>query len=513
MNSLLGDIIFTVATLYVYHKILDTGKRSKPLVIIALCFAVALNIFISLPLALPLLRERLYHDIIVLAFVMFTSKGKVLLKLSAFVISTGIVFGVNALNPLPVVVLSSFPQMGLSSHLLRVLFMPFLGGSIFAILQPLILIAFLIVLHQLLKVGRLKAGFLSWENKEIIKVGLLFGMAVLVIREIIVFILANQLGEEYYYIHPIVFHRLLLLSSALAYVCIIGIFSWWRYHTVKQVKERSICQDIEKQIKSIQENEHLINTLKERNHILAEHVHRDNKLIPATYLAVCGFVRSTGERESQEGNIRSLKELENNMSMRKEMIFQVRQDNNPLPTTGLERIDNILSYMFSKANEQSIGFEFKCTEGFKEIITSSVSKEHLSTLLADLIENALIAVSKRQDSTIDRRVKVSMDAVDGCLEIDIQDNGIPFKGETLTKLGQERATTHQNEGGSGIGYLTIFKILKENKGSLIITEYPKENQPFTKSVCIRFDGRAKFVINCLEVQEDISITEHWVPVR
>ena len=503
--GLLGDILFTVATLFVYYKIIDNEKLAKGHIIVALCFAVAINVLINLPFTLPLFRERIYHDFMLLIFVMFTSKGKVLLKPFVFLISTAIVYGVSILSPMFVAILHSFPQSDLSGYILGILLRPLLGGSVFAMLSILVLATLIIVLQYLLKLGFLMKGILSWENMDIIKVGLSFSVAVLVIRETIVFILANHLSEEYHLIHPIVFTRLLLLLSILALICTISIFSWWRHHTVRLAMEKLVYQDMERYKKLIQDNEQLINNLKECNDALAENVHRDNKLIPATYMAVYDLICSIRCEESQE-KARSLKIIEESMLMRKDVVAKAKQESNSLPTTGLDRIDNILNYMFSKANEHNISFELELTESIRDIIISLVSKEHLSTLLADLIENALIAISNCQDSTMDKKIMISMGVEGSFFEIDIKDSGIPFESETLRKLGHERATTHQNEGGSGIGYLTIFKILSEYKGSLIITEYSKGNQSFTKSVIIRFDGKADFVINCLEYQQNISIT-------
>jgi C4-dicarboxylate-specific signal transduction histidine kinase len=114
----------------------------------------------------------------------------------------------------------------------------------------------------------------------------------------------------------------------------------------------------------------------------------------------------------------------------------------------------------------------------KCITESGVTKQKLETLLADLIENAIIATSY---STY-KRIFVTMGIVDDCLEINIQDSGIPFEVEVLANLGLVKSTTHADTGGSGIGYMTIFEILRKYAASLTITEYIPENYAFTKSI-------------------------------
>jgi sensor histidine kinase regulating citrate/malate metabolism len=150
--------------------------------------------------------------------------------------------------------------------------------------------------------------------------------------------------------------------------------------------------------------------------------------------------------------------------------------------------------MHSKATKQGISFDFILTENIKEVAENTLSREQLSTLLADLIENAIIAVSHNPEKNLSKKIAVSMAIVQDILEIEIQDSGISFAPETLKKLGIEKATTYQDSGGSGIGYLTVFKILKENNGSLVINESFKENPNFTKSIIVRFDDKGEFIV-------------------
>ena len=101
-----------------------------------------------------------------------------------------------------------------------------------------------------------------------------------------------------------------------------------------------------------------------------------------------------------------------------------------------------------------------------------------------------------------------MGIADNCLEVNIQDSGIPFEAETLTNLGVKKSTTHADTGGSGIGYMTVFEILKECGASLTITEYAPENYSFTKAVKIRFDGKLGYAINSYRANELASCNQY-----
>ena len=96
---------------------------------------------------------------------------------------------------------------------------------------------------------------------------------------------------------------------------------------------------------------------------------------------------------------------------------------------------------------------------------------------------------------------MTMGIVDNCLEITIQDSGIPFEAETLSNLGIKKHTTHADTGGNGIGYLTIFEILNERNASITITEHIPENYAFSKSVNVRFDGKSEYIIHSFRANE------------
>ena len=66
----------------------------------------------------------------------------------------------------------------------------------------------------------------------------------------------------------------------------------------------------------------------------------------------------------------------------------------------------------------------------------------------------------------------------------------------LRKMGSQRVTTHAGEGGSGIGLMTLFGILRTTGASFEIEEYPlgEENpdgKKYNKSVGVTFDGKGR----------------------
>lgn len=59
-------------------------------------------------------------------------------------------------------------------------------------------------------------------------------------------------------------------------------------------------------------------------------------------------------------------------------------------------------------------------------------------------------------------------------------------------MGRRRITTHEGNGGSGIGLMTLFDTLRSFKASYYLDEMPQGG--FKKCVCITFDGKDGYAI-------------------
>ena len=76
----------------------------------------------------------------------------------------------------------------------------------------------------------------------------------------------------------------------------------------------------------------------------------------------------------------------------------------------------------------------------------------------------------------------------------IYDSGEYFSKDVLKKLGKKRATTHKKDGGTGIGLMTTFEILKKYNASFSIDE-TINNPQYTKCVAITFDDKHTHTYN------------------
>lgn len=164
-----------------------------------------------------------------------------------------------------------------------------------------------------------------------------------------------------------------------------------------------------------------------------------------------------------------------------------------LPTTEIEEIDDMFKYMQSECIKNNIDFKLQINGNIRHLVNKIIPQEKLVTLIGDHIRDAIIAVNHSQNKF--RSIVTVLEEKDKIYELRISDTGIEFEPKTLLKLGLEPATTHKEEGGTGIGFITTFETLKETKGTLIIEEkHPMKENDFTKTLIFRFDGKAEYKI-------------------
>ena len=127
------------------------------------------------------------------------------------------------------------------------------------------------------------------------------------------------------------------------------------------------------------------------------------------------------------------------------------------------------------------------------MINHYIDKEELEILLADHIKNAIIAIG--YGDNINKSILVRLGKLDGYYGLYIYDSGIEFEIETLYKLGKIPATTHKDNGGTGMGFMNTFDTLRKHKASFVIEEYGKPvKNNFTKALKFIFNQNNEFKI-------------------
>ncbi len=161
-------------------------------------------------------------------------------------------------------------------------------------------------------------------------------------------------------------------------------------------------------------------------------------------------------------------------------------------STGVNFVDSMLNLMACKAQDRGVDFEVNVGSDISGLIGAGIERREFNTLLADLAENAIISAGAAKE----RHVEVMLLRNDENYCLEVLDSGDRFDLGVLKNMGKKRITTHSGEGGSGIGLMTLFKILGETGASFTMEEFPgtDNHSHFSKALSVTFDGKGKFRI-------------------
>lgn len=227
-------------------------------------------------------------------------------------------------------------------------------------------------------------------------------------------------------------------------------------------------------------------------------VHSDKKLVNALKNAVMNYLEN-GNNDNERGK-ELLEEIERYSKEREGNIQETEKFLNPLPSCNIVVIDNLLAYMYQKAQQNNIELSLMINCDVVAASKDLINLEDFSTLLADLIDNAIIATIHNKGKLI----LVSFSIVKKHFTIQISDSGIPFTTEVLYTMGKERITTHADDNGNGIGLMQTFETLHKTNASLFIEEYNNPQAIYTKSLSVVFNKKNQTVLYTTRDQMEIA---------
>lgn len=294
-------------------------------------------------------------------------------------------------------------------------------------------------------------------------------------------------------------------SIGIIIICGFVLYYWWKAQLKKDYKYQLILRELEI-LRA--DNE----ALKADNERLSAMIHHDNKFIPAMKMAVSDFIKSYKFENplTIDNKVNRLINMLNDLEQSRTATILSHSRINPfIDKTNYSNVNSILHYLSSRADNENVSFEFKLKAELSPLIDNAINENNFSTLLADLIENAIIAT--RESSTKLVTVDITFEQ-DGFYYINILDTGPLFDSEVLLYLGKRRYTTHKKNGGSGIGLMTVFEILSQSKASFIIDETITSD--YTKKVSICFDNLNEYriitkrpdIIHLSDTRNDLKIS-------
>ena len=317
------------------------------------------------------------------------------------------------------------------------------------------------------------------------------------------------------------FNTYYIMFESIFFLATIIIFIYWRTSIAKQYLDSLNLRNFKSLNAELTEKNNLIEKLREDNEYLKRVNHKNNKLVPAMREAVELYSHSMiayVDKFKNEFNINDLesgKMLSDYIEEGNRLLEELKQledewrtladegtadDIKEIPVSGVTRVDYIIRYMYSRAENENIAFKVSLDCNVTEMMERTIVEEDLATLIADLVENAIIATKDKNG----RDILVSIGLMKKDYTIEIFDSGISFDREVLMKYGREQFTTHGDNGGSGIGMMQTYEILSKCGASLFIDEFSGEDGLYTKKVSVVFNRKHQYVLYTNRSDEDIA---------
>lgn len=274
--------------------------------------------------------------------------------------------------------------------------------------------------------------------------------------------------------------------------CCLSIILGWRKMTANSYRKNILDRNVEVLEYSAREYNAERERLAEQNSELAKIIHRDNKLLPAMELSVRSLLERYPDDKQAKELLQGLNKL---FAERANAVESFRSEATILQTSGDVTIDSVLGFLNAKAADYKVEFTAEAEEGAVEFFREQFKElTDFNAILCDLGENALIAAKHVENG----KVKAVLDYAGGIATLKIYDNGALFDEKVIAEMGRTEITTHKNDGGSGIGLVTAFKILKKYSASICIDEVLADDackaDGYAKCIVIRADGNGLRVI-------------------
>lgn len=277
----------------------------------------------------------------------------------------------------------------------------------------------------------------------------------------------------------------LFVCLPLILTCGLLLFVWWFKRLKTSYIEKLRVKEIESLKFEIQQLRDEVENLRQNNNDLSKLIHKDNKLIPAMENVVKTLAASAVfPDESTNKQAQDLLETLHSISKERSGILTTYESTYKQTTqTGVISIDAICHYIEQRSAAQKTVFHFAFACSVKHLTDTIIDENTLTTLIADLTENALISIKESKEKS----ALLSLGIENQLYVLRIYDSGTAFPPEVLCNFGLKRTTTHAKDGGSGIGLMTVYEILKKSKASFLLDE-TIETSTYTKVISIYFDG-------------------------
>ena len=343
----------------------------------------------------------------------------------------------------------------------------------------IITLVLVLLLYGFFKIKRFSKGLCFLNEKlsnDIIDIVVINISAVV----IIVYCLFENYSEE-------------LNKNPFLAICIVGIIMIFTIQKMLTMyyKQKLLTDTMEEYKQELVEKQNEIDSLKNDKKNVSKITHEFYNRQKALELLVASNMNAENiDKENVSPNVlKIIESLTDEYSQRFESMKELPK----LDMTDIPEIDNMFKYMQSECDKNSINFKLKIMGNIHSLVNNIIPKNKLETLIGDHLRDAINAVNL--SDLENREILAILGVKDKKYELSIFDTGVDFEIDTLVRLGLEAVTTNKDRGGTGTGFMTTFETMQDPKASLIITEYPIDNErQYAKCVTIRFDGKNQYRI-------------------
>ena len=478
INNTLKYIFISIMTFFIFAKSINYNNITKKQIIISVVTSILLGL--------------LY------AFMIGTFPSVIVISILIILISITICLISNLNLGYTITVTFLSMAIGISCFTLSIFVtsivvqLPFIEFEYQNLLILLISICIEVtIVINLYKIKRFKNGFSFLSNQQKLNTFSIIGLLLSGSMIIIYSVLRNSNNFKLWEIG--------IIGFALI---IIGTFIWIKRNITLDYQDRMKNRKIENLEKELADKEKINAELTEEIKSLTMINHQYNSRIKAAKQEIeklaFAFKNSTDTEFSTE--LSEVTKLVNNLSSEySNKVNSVLKYSKPLPKTNVKGVDSILEHMKLEATKKNIDFDLKVNCSVKHLIEKFISQSELETLISDHVKDAIIAVGYSESTP--RSICVIFDIIDNCYRFSVYDSGIDFEIDTLVNLGLDAITTHKDDGGTGLGFLTTFGTLDKCKASLVIDEINFKNSNFSKSVNIIFDGKHEYIVRSSRTEE------------
>lgn len=298
-----------------------------------------------------------------------------------------------------------------------------------------------------------------------------------------------------------IYSKIRYISVSAVSICLCILIIWWRSQITKTYREKLRLLEMKTLRAAKAENEAYISKLEAENRRLGTIIHKDNRIVNAMADSVCDYLTSSGSTNAEELHEKGVSlsnEINSIKTYRQELLCEGSLSETSTPQTNHAGVDAIIAFMVKEAASYGITLKFHYDKDFFSAKRFTATEMDFVRLLSDLLENAIIATRHAKGQSIE----LSLQILKGTPAISVSDSGIPFEINTLMKFGICEASTHTDEGGTGIGLIDIWSFKKKYHASLVIEEL--DNSIYSKRLSLLFDGKNKYLIISNRFQQIIS---------